>query len=54
MGQSGHFYSYLFICGPYVVTVVKFWDRWGYSTSTNIPWVDGLSTNPREMGRHIT
>ena len=24
----------------------------GYSTSTNIPWVDGLSTDPREMGGH--
>ena len=24
----------------------------GYPTSTNIPRVDGLSTGPREMGRH--
>ena len=24
----------------------------GYPTSTNIPGVDGLSTDPREMGRH--
>ena len=24
----------------------------GYPTSTNIPWVDGLSTNPWEMSRH--
>ena len=24
----------------------------GYPTSTNIPRVDGLSTDPREMGRH--
>ena len=26
MGPSGHFYSFLFICGPGVV-VVKIWDR---------------------------
>ena len=26
----------------------------GYPTFTNIPQVDGLSTDPREMGRHIT
>ena len=26
----------------------------GYSTSTNIPRVDGLSTNPGEMGRHTS
>ena len=26
----------------------------GYPTSTNIPRVDGLSTDPREMGRHST
>ena len=25
MGKSGHFYSFLFICGPSVV-VVKIWD----------------------------
>ena len=25
-----------------------------YPTSTNIPRVDGLSTDPREMGRHTT
>ena len=24
----------------------------GYSTSTNFPWVDGLSTGPRNLGRH--
>ena len=24
----------------------------GYPTSTSIPRVDGLSTDPREMGRH--
>ena len=24
----------------------------GYPTSTNILWFDGLSTDPREMGRH--
>ena len=24
----------------------------GYPTSMNIPRVDGLSTDPREMGRH--
>ena len=26
MGPSGHFYSFLFICGPGVV-VVKIWNR---------------------------
>ena len=26
MGPSGHFYSFLFLCGPGVV-IVKFWDR---------------------------
>ena len=26
--------------------------RVGYSTSTSIPRVDGLSTDPQEMGRH--
>ena len=26
MGPSGHFYSFLFICGPGVV-VMKIWDR---------------------------
>ena len=25
----------------------------GYSTSTNLPRVDGLSTDPRDLGRHI-
>ena len=25
----------------------------GYPTTTNIPQVDGLSTDPREMGRHM-
>ena len=24
----------------------------GYPTSTNLPWVDGLSTDPRDLGRH--
>ena len=24
----------------------------GYSTSTNSPWVDGLSTDPRDLGCH--
>ena len=24
----------------------------GYPTSTNLPWVDGLSTNPRDLGCH--
>ena len=24
----------------------------GYPISTNIPWVNGLSTDPREIGRH--
>ena len=25
----------------------------GYSTSTNLPWVDGLSMGPSGSGRHI-
>ena len=25
----------------------------GYSTSTNLPQVDGLSTDPQDLGRHI-
>ena len=25
----------------------------GYPTSMNLPWVDGLSTDPRDLGRHI-
>ena len=25
----------------------------GYPTSTNLPRIDGLSTNPRDLGRHI-
>ena len=24
----------------------------GYSTSTSLPWVDGLSTDPRDLGCH--
>ena len=26
----------------------------GYSTSTNLPRVDGLSTDPRDLGCHIS
>ena len=68
MGPSGHFYSFLFICGPGVV-VVKIWDRLYLGIAprtkeilpdfhewcrvTSIPLVDELSTDPPKMGRHM-